>query len=83
MSMYRVRWIAHPGDLYVRVMELIDIANGFFIIEELHITPSEWMLKINCNKSSEHVRAMFTQYLRASFPNINEVVQITKLEDDE
>lgn len=81
MPDYTVEWIATPGDLYARMMMLLDMANGMFLITHLHIAPGKWVITIMCDKSIEHVRAMFTQYLREDFPDIAKTIHITQLKE--
>lgn len=76
MPNYTVEWSAQPGDLYARMMMLMDMANGMFIIEQLHIVPGKWAVHIDCQKSMEHVRSMFTQFLADDFPMIDATINI-------
>jgi len=79
---YRVEWQTPHGDLYPRMMSFIDLANGMFVIDELHVLPDRWMAVIACEKSAEHVRSLFIQTLREDFPLIDKYINVTELGDD-
>jgi hypothetical protein len=69
-----------PGETVGRVTELFYILEGYVLIDDIHIMPTEWIVIGESDKSAEHIKLIMDP-LEEYFPGMVDSLEIKEVGD--